>query len=229
MDFSGRNIWARFQSRSVCLSLASQVELVGLALLQVGLGLVKLVLVQGGVDIGQHCMGLDLRAVIDGLFGVVRVAAQVLDQAGHLGPDIDDLFRLDGARGADGGHHLTASHGRRAVFDRIGRGRVDINRKTAADDAGHQHQHQKITHGNPHRLTGRAYPQAPANPFNIVCRAQPYDGKNPGRPLDGTRKVWAARNCASLRAGFGFRPRCHALFARGCVGRTNLVKTAPLQ
>ena len=77
---------------------------IGLHLPQVGFGLVQggLALSDGGlvhglVDVGQHGALLDVRTVID---------VQLRDQAGHLGPDVDDFLGLHGPRGLDGGQHV---------------------------------------------------------------------------------------------------------------------------
>ena len=66
---------------------------------QRGLVLIDRRLVDGLVDRGQHGVLFDVRPVID---------FQVRDQAVHLGPDVDDLLRLEGPRGLDRGQHVAA-------------------------------------------------------------------------------------------------------------------------
>ena len=47
------------------------------------------------VEPGQHRAFFDVRAVADRLRRFVWVSAEALDQAGHLGPDVDDFLGLD--------------------------------------------------------------------------------------------------------------------------------------
>src|ERR1019366_531041 len=65
-------------------------------------------------DMGQDFAFINFRAVVDGVTGVVKVLAEVIDGAGQLCSDIDDFFGFDGTGGADGGSEVTAIDGRGA-------------------------------------------------------------------------------------------------------------------
>src|SRR5262249_16067009 len=73
-----------------------------------GLGAVDLRLVERLVDVGRHGALFYQPAVVDLLAAVARVLAEVDDQPGDLGADVDDLLRLDGAGGVDGGRQVAA-------------------------------------------------------------------------------------------------------------------------
>src|SRR5262249_44170860 len=101
----------------------------------------------------QHGVFLHGRAVVDHLLGVARVGAELLDPADDLGADVDDVFRLQGAGGADGGLDEVALHLRRAERPgRVGVG-LPVPEAEAAGHPGQDHQdREKLPHGYPLRV-----------------------------------------------------------------------------
>src|SRR5262249_1036120 len=85
--------------------------LVGGGLAQLGAGDADLGAVEGIVDLGQDGPFLDARFVVDDLVAVVQVAAKMNDLTDHLGANVHDVLRFQGAGGADGGQEVAAHHG----------------------------------------------------------------------------------------------------------------------
>jgi hypothetical protein len=72
----------------------------------VGFALLDLGLEQGGIEFGQHLVFLH---------PVVEIGVDFTNGAGHLGADIDQHHRVEGAVGGDGLDDVAAIHGLGAV------------------------------------------------------------------------------------------------------------------
>ena len=86
---------------------------VGLRLFQHGLGLSDGGLVGHRVDVRQYHVLFDDGIEIDLL--ALDILAETDDESGHLGADVDEVLRLQGSGGADGGGHVAPLDRRHAI------------------------------------------------------------------------------------------------------------------